>query len=323
MNDPSAPTPSQNEYRGVFIPLEPSGASRPRVDLLAVLGMLSQYKLVLFAAFMLTTVAAFGGAMLLEPRYRAEIVVMPTTLDSGPQAQLTSMIGNLGGLASLAGVDLGGAADGDWRQQNIAFLGSRQYGQRFIEKHDLMPELYADDWDAESGEWTLPPQDEPTLWDAYNRFDEGIRNIEQDDSTGLITISLTWKDREQATRWANNLIRDANELIRERDVEQAQRSIEYLEQEADSTNVIELRQAIYRLMQEQINKIMLANVRSEYAFRIVDPAFTPDEDDEHWPNKPMFALTGGFAGLMLATFVILMHRRRRARRGWPEERAEA
>ncbi len=320
MNVPSDPTPTQTEYRGVFIPLEPSGGSRPRADLLAVLAMLSQYKLVLFAAFLLAAIAAFALALWVEPRYRAEIVVMPTTLDGGPQLQLGSMLGNLGGLASLAGLNLGGGTSGDWREQNIAFLSSRAYGQRFIEKHDLMPELYPDDWDAQSGEWTLPPEHQPTLWDAYNRFDGSVRELEVDDVTGLITVSLTWTDREKVTRWANALIRDANELIRERDVEEARRSIEYLEREASATNVIELRQAIYRLMQDQINKVMLANVRAEYAFRVVDPAFTPDEDDQFWPNRPMFALTGGFAGVMLAVSVLLMRRRRRARRA---RRAEA
>ncbi|MND03148.1 hypothetical protein D3C83_228340 [compost metagenome] len=45
---------------------------------------------------------------------------------------------------------------------------------------------------------------------------------------------------------------------------------------------------------------MLANVRQEYAFRVIDPAKIPEE--RQWPNRVLIALLGFCAGLVAGTF---------------------
>ena len=55
--------------------------------------------------------------------------------------------------------------------------------------------------------------------------------------------------------------------------------VEYLNQELEKTNVAELRQAIYRLIEAQIKQKTLARLRDEYVFRVLDPAAPPDSDE--------------------------------------------
>ena len=48
---------------------------------------------------------------------------------------------------------------------------------------------------------------------------------------------------------------------------------------------------------------MLANVRAEYAFRILDPASTPDADDYASPNERLILLVALLLGGIAAVFV--------------------
>ena len=49
---------------------------------------------------------------------------------------------------------------------------------------------------------------------------------------------------------------------------------------------------------------MLANVRQEYAFRVIDPATAPEK--RSWPNRTLLALLGAFAGFVVGTFLVFV-----------------
>ena len=67
---------------------------------------------------------------------------------------------------------------------------------------------------------------------------------------------------------------------------------------------MELQQSIYELIEEQIKRIMLANVRDEYAFQVVDPAAIPDNRYFVRPKRIFIVivgtLLGAFAGIFAA-----------------------
>jgi uncharacterized protein involved in exopolysaccharide biosynthesis len=49
---------------------------------------------------------------------------------------------------------------------------------------------------------------------------------------------------------------------------------------------------------------MLASVRQEYAFRVVDPAVVSEKPS--WPNRPLFAVLGFALGLVVGTLVAVL-----------------
>jgi uncharacterized protein involved in exopolysaccharide biosynthesis len=71
----------------------------------------------------------------------------------------------------------------------------------------------------------------------------------------------------------------------------------------EKSNILEIKQGIYSLIERNIQEIMLANVQTEYAFRIIDSAAPPDRDDWIKPNRGlMIGLSiplGFLAGLLL------------------------
>ena len=58
---------------------------------------------------------------------------------------------------------------------------------------------------------------------------------------------------------------------------EANSAIEYLRKQLESTQLVEMQRVFYDLIESQTRISMLADVREEYVFQVVDPAVVPDE----------------------------------------------
>lgn len=231
---------------------------------------------------------ALGVSFLVPREYAATVTLLPAK--SERPSGLDGVAGQFGGLASLAGIDIGSDSD---RSEAIALLRSRSLAVAFIEQNDLIPVLFPGKWDVESKQWkSRRSGDVPTLGDAYRRFDRKVRSVSEDRRSGIVTLTIMWRDPNLAAEWANELAARVNREMRDRAIGEATGSLEYLNRELEKTQVVELRQPIYRLIEHRLRTVMLANVRDQYAFRIIDPALSPDDDDYSSPIRWLFALAG-------------------------------
>jgi uncharacterized protein involved in exopolysaccharide biosynthesis len=249
----------------------------------------------------------------MTPRWRAQVVIVPVKGDD-MRGVLSSALGQLGGLASLAGL---GASGGGNKEENLQFLSSRGFLRSFIEEENLLPVLFAKKWDATQGRWNVvDPDDVPTIADGVRYMDTKVRSVQEERRTGIVTLSIVWKDPEVAARWANLMVERANRDLRARAIRDAEASKAYLNAELGKTDVVELRQSVYRLIENQIKTIMLASVRPEYAFRIIDPAVPPDPDEKIRPKRLVMTVLGAMAGGVFALLVIGWQWRRERMRRW-------
>jgi uncharacterized protein involved in exopolysaccharide biosynthesis len=184
-------------------------------------------------------------------------------------------------------------------------LQSQQFTERFIRDLNVMARLFPDLWDSKAGKWRVPPAEQPTLGKAFKYFDNRIRTVILDKKTGLVTMQVDWRDPNEAALWANTLVSRVNAEMRERAIKKSEASLAFLESELERTTQVETRQAINRLVEAQIKQRMLANVSHEYAFRVVDPAISPDRDDPIKPKKLLVLAAGPLAGLLLAIMTVL------------------
>lgn len=213
-------------------------------------------------------------------------------------------MGQLGGLAALAGVSLGGGDSAT--EEALAVLGSQGFAQRFIVESNLLPKLYESKWDAATGKWKVAPGKEPTPARAAKLFTNNIRSVSRDRKTGLVTFSIDWRDRDEALAWNRKLVVMINEEMRARAMADADGYIAYLENEMANTSLVETRLAVGRLLDAQIKQRMMARVTREFAFRTVDPGSLPDADDLLRPKRvQMFAL-GPVVGLVLGVGYVLL-----------------
>jgi hypothetical protein len=95
------------------------------------------------------------------------------------------------------------------------------------------------------------------------------------------------------------LIAELNEKMRAVAQEQATNSIKFLEDELTRTSAVEVRTALYGLMESQIKTRMLANVSDSYALTFLAPPVVPEADDYAWPKLPALLLLGLASGFVL------------------------
>jgi uncharacterized protein involved in exopolysaccharide biosynthesis len=247
----------------------------------------------------LACAAMAGVAALVFPKsYVATLVAAPAAGNSGGGALgggLGAMASQFGGLASLAGITV----PGDSRKyESLAVLQSEALTERYISSHNLLPILYADDWDASKGAWkTNDAEKTPTLWKANRNF-KRIRNVSTDAKTGLITLSIKWSDPKLAASWANDLVALTNEYLRNKAIAEAEVNLAYLYAEAAKTDVVPVRQGIYTMIQGEINKAMMAKGTSEFSLKVLDPAVAPEKPSS--PQLAIWVLAGFFCGTLFA-----------------------
>lgn len=247
-----------------------------------------------------------GASYLIRPTFRATIVLAIAKSDDSSAAGMIS--GQLGGLAGLVGMNLGGAAD---EQEYIALLKSRDLARRFIEERNLMPIIFENMWNEEEQRWEVSDEaDIPTIEDAVEAFDTRIRHVAEDRRTGLVSVDFELRDRELAASWANALVDRVNQLARDRVIAEARASLDYLGAELRGTESVEVQRTIFSLIETQKKREMVASVRKEYAFRVIDPATVPDEDRFVRPKRPLFAFAGGIM-LMISVLAFAAWREKR------------
>lgn len=260
--------------------------------------LISRYWLLIggfaFTGLVLGIVLAFS----MTPIYRAEIVLAAVPDPGGRIPGIEALGGQLGGVAGLLGLSGIGKSR---TQEYLAVLRSRLFTNKFIAENNLIPMLFDARYEKDDGDWRLGEgEEEPSIDDAYRRFNKKIRHINESKQTGLITVAIDWHDPDLASRWANDLIMLANSELQRQAIEIGQESISFLNAELAQTNVVEIQQSIYKLIEAQIQNIMIANVREEYAFRVIDPAGVPDLDDHRSPNRPLIVLIFLGIGSMLS-----------------------
>ena len=282
------------------------------IDLLAYWRLIwGERKLILSVTFAVALLAVVYS-LTLPNIYRAEVLLAPVKAEES-KSGLASALGGLGGLASMAGISVGG---GGSVEENIAVLKSREFLWKFIKDQKLMPVLFEDDWDAELGKWEeSDPENQPSLWSAYRAFN-AVMSVSRDKKSDLITVGIEWRDPALAAAWANALVMRVNEHLRQQAIARSNSSLKYLREELMRTQIEEMRQALFELITKEQGKAMLANTQKEFAFQVLDTAVEPDRKAK--PKRSLIVILAAFAAGFLAVVFVLIREGVKKREG-PEE----
>lgn len=249
--------------------------------------------------------------------YKASVLLAPANEEGGAGG----IGGQLGGLASLAGINLGG---GGSNQTLIAreVLQSRAFLGDFIRRHNLeVPLMATEGWDEknqawvynrevygpEAGAWLTDEDGEsqkPTEWELVKTFKENHLSISENKDNGMITVSVKSLSPLAAQQWAERLVADINSHMRQKDVAEASARIGYLEDKLNDTNVTGMQQVFYQLIESETRTVMLANARQEYVFETIDPAVVPQEKSE--PKRALIVVLAVMFGVMLGVLVVFV-----------------
>ena len=294
------------------------------IDLRELFGVLWAGKIKIIAITAVFAVASVNHALSIPNQYKATALLAPTQSSGG----LSGVLGRLGGLASLAGVSIGGgeSSEGQIAQE---IMRSWSYIEGFITDNDLAVELAAvqgwnevsnelqfndNVYDTENKQWLIENEDgvtgPPSSWNLFEAF-SGRLAVSEDKRTGLVSVSIEYYSPQVAKRWVDLYVESINRFMQQRQVEKVSNNISYLEAQIEKTAIAEMREVFYTIIEEQTKSKMLAEASPDYAFVAVSPSMVPEEKSQ--PNRAFICISGTLLGGMLSVLLVLvMHYARKS-----------
>ena len=287
------------------------------IDLRELWNVIWQGKWIIIATTTVFAIAAVIYALGLPNIYKSTATLIPTTGEE--QSGAAALAARFGGLASMAGVSLGGSGI-DKTKIAIETLKSREFLSEFINKHKLKPEiLAAKSWDARNNKivynnevynpetktwaWKTKSQwkkeTQPGDQEAISEFLKNI-NINHNEKSSLVNISASHLSPFVAQQWVQWLISDINQHMRKQDIAEANKSIGYLTKKLEETSLAEMQKIFYELIEAQTKTKMLAEIRDQYVLKIIDAPLVPELKDK--PKRALICMVsvvlGGLLGVM-------------------------
>jgi uncharacterized protein involved in exopolysaccharide biosynthesis len=277
-------------------------------------------KFTIIAISFIFAVASIFFALSKPNVYKASAISAPASAEGGAGG-LGALAGQFGGLASMAGINLGGGG-GDKTALALEILKSRSFIENYIAKHDLLvPIMAAKNWDMATdtlilddelydqvnSKWirevSAPKKAKPSSWEAYKEFSKSLR-VSQDKITSMVTIEIEYFSPTMAKQWLTWLISDVNDFMRDQDQKEAQDSIDYLTKQLENIQVTTMETVFYQLIEEQTKSMMLTKVKAEYVLKTIDPPQVPDE--KAGPKRALIVVLGTMLGGMLSVLIVLI-----------------
>ena len=286
------------------------------IDLRELFAVLWAGRIKIVAITAIFAIVSVVNALSIPNQYKATALLSSADSSGGG---LSGALGQLGGLASLAGVSLGGGED----QIALEIMQSWSFIEGFVEDNNLAVGVYAaDGWDKSSNElqinsglydvsksqWLVENNNTgelgpPSSWSLFEAFSE-ILSVSEDKKSGLVSVSIEYYSPLIAKQWLDLYVAAINEHMQKREMAKVTRNIEYLQAQIKKTNIAEMQEVFYTIIEEQIKSKMLAEASPEFAFVAVSPSMVPEEKSQ--PKRPLMCILGTLLGGMLSVLLVLV-----------------
>ena len=213
----NSPLPTVNE-RVDTLPAastaEGSAAEEGEISLLDLLIVLAERKRIIVRITAVFAVLAVIISLILPVRYTALVTLLPPQENSSMGGMLASQLGNLGGMAALAGGSLGIKNPND---RYVAMLQSRTVEDAMVQHFGLMQEYHA-----------------KLLSDARKAF-ESHTTVDGSSKDGLIHLSVEDHDARRASELANGYVDQFRDLSQHLAITEASQRRLFFQQELEQT----------------------------------------------------------------------------------------
>ena len=301
-------------------PIVDSESFDDEIDLRELFSVLWEGRLQIVASAVVAALVSVSIALYLPNKYTAEALLAPrSSSGGGGVGQLASQYG---GLASLAGINLGSLGENDSSAIAKEMLKTRDFFSAYLYDEVLINLMAAEGWDRDSNSveiddsiydlkaqaWVREVDPEfqvkPSAQEAHEEFLEDFLSVSEDKQSGFVTVSVTHYSPSVARDWVNLLVNGINEAVRDRDVREAESSIEFLNEQSMKTNLVSLTEVFAELIEEQTKTVMLANASDEYVYQVIEPPVAPELKSE--PQRALICVLGVLLGGMLGVVGVLI-----------------
>lgn len=269
--------------------------------------------------FLFSTASVFY-ALSLPNIYKSEVLLVPAEENKG--GGMSGLASQFGGLASMAGINLGGNGN-DKTTLALEILKSRSFIGTFIQDNNLKASLIAangwdisrnkllynpDIYDETSQTWkrkvTAPLKAEPSDLEIHEYFLNNNLAIITDKKTELIRVSIKHVSPFIAKDIVDKLITSINDKMKKDDIDEANKSIKYLRKGLNDTSLSEMKKVFYQLIEQQEQTKMLASVREQYVLKTIDPAVVTEIKES--PKRALICILATLLGGALSLFIVFV-----------------
>ena len=255
-------------------------------------------------------------AFVIPDKYDASSILKYSDEDYDGSFQPSS--GGLAGLASFGGIDLNSSSV-DPIDYSIAVIESRDFLKRIIEIEKVKENLAAarsydpntrqsiyrsSVFDASNQTWIKDVH----FMRIHSRHYLKNLTLTKDRATGFLTVTFRHPNPIFAKDFVQLIIDELNSSIRAIELENSEKKLEFLIQRTSDTN-IEVRQALARIIEEELRKTALSSTRVDYLLQVIDPPYVPIRAE--YPSRLLIIALGLFIGMALSSIYLQSHVSRR------------
>ena len=202
---------------------------------------------------------------LLQPNiYQSNALLSPMESQGG----LSSALGNYGGIATIAGINIPSQDSDSNAVKSIKKLNSLSFFSENILPNIFLPDLMAiqswdsvsnvnsydeDIYDASKQTWVrdyqYPQNQIPSAQEAFKIFMKEHLSVDKDIDTGFVTISIKHQSPFVAKNWTEVIVDQLNDFYRIKDKAEAEAAIAFLNMQISQTSYSEIKQVIAELIQ--------------------------------------------------------------------------
>ena len=207
------------------------------------------------------------------------------------------------GSSSVLETITGGAVSAGSTESEIAYqkLISREFFKNLFNDKNYIKDFY------HAGKGVSDDQisnlSSPHFDKAFDDFHGNFLFISYNRKAELINISLKNVSPDKAQYWLEQIIYRINEYAREDDRSQAVKSLEFLENQIQGTNILEIRKVLSQLIQQRIQNLMFVESTDEYLFKVIDEPSYPIY--RFFPNRTQITITTFIFSLFFFSFIAL------------------
>ena len=279
------------------------------VDIIKAIGILWRARRLIILVTSFFALCSVIFALSLPKFYKSEAILTATG-----QSNMASSLVGLGGLASMAGIALPSGGE-DKATLAIQSIHSRAFLKHLMTFENILPSIMAiKKYDHESRKILFDPKiydeknmswilSKPTYLETFDAYLEQVA-ISQDPKTRLIFISVEHMSPIFAKKLLDLIIREANELLRNKDLREASDAIAFLTSEIPKSSLITMKDAISQLVQSKLEMQMMAKISTEYVLKVIEPPFVPEKKSK--PSRSIICILGTLLGGMLSCLWVLI-----------------
>lgn len=265
----------------------------------------------------LFALASLGIALayveLKEPVYTATAIVGPADKSDEPFGSGTGSLGGLGGIAKHlhAGGMLGQQGLDPAFDEYSALLTSNRLLDLLVRKDDILPEIFAGDWDSARARWkphtgpvqtaiaslqrllNRPVKAHPDQDDLEKYFQKNLA-VDPSLDTSFATVTLRFRSAEGAERLLGTILREADNIIRQDKRRDVAARIAYLNTALTHLTLADQKPELIDVLSQQEQEMMMIASDHLYASTLIDMPYAPRKPTSPKPTID-FAIALGLA----------------------------